>query len=147
MEPRATAFTLEAFSRALDETRRLSHASVRAEHILLALLQLTDGSAAAALDAAGAHRSEAARGLEELLPPAEAAPHPGEYPYHPSGAALIGRLIEEFPPRQEGRITSGRVLLGLLRLGNARIEQALAAAGVDIGTLASNLAADPDGAE
>ena len=146
MKPRATDLTLEAFRCALDETRRLSHASVRAEHILLGLLQLADGTASAALDACGVERAVVTRRLRESLPSAETTPHEGEYPYHPSGVTVLRKLT--FPESEAGTITSGRVLLVILGLEDDEVVTgAFASAGVDVSALVARLADDPQESE
>lgn len=147
MQPAVSEPAREAFLRGFDETRRLSHASVRAEHILLGVLHLSAGSASAALDATGVERAAWRRQLEKLLPPPEEAAHEGEYPYHPSGAALLGKLFAPDPADSAQRITSGRVLLELLRLERSFIGEATAKAGVDRASLLERLSADPDDSE
>jgi ATP-dependent Clp protease ATP-binding subunit ClpA len=144
MGPQATELAQEAFRRGLDETRRLNHDSVRAEHILLGVLQLSAGSASAALDAASVDRIAISRRLEELLPPGEAPPHPGEYPYHASGMALIRKVFPPPPGDQASKLTSGRVLLGLLSLDHGPIVEAMADAGVDRLSLVERLNANAD---
>ena len=139
MQPQTTEVTLDAFRRALVETKRLNHSAVRAEHILLGLLQLGVGSASAALDSCGVDRDVVRRRLEASLPTAEVASHEGEYPYHPSGAAVLQQLFGAFPVGHTGPITSGRVLLSLLSADSAAINQAFAAAGVAISALAARI--------
>lgn len=147
MQPHVTQFAQDAFRRGLEETRRLNHASVRAEHILLGVLQLSAGSASAALDSAGVDRVVLARRLEELLPPGETPRHAGEYPYHPSGAALIRHLFGPPPEGRPVKVTSGRVLLGLLTLKDSSVVEAMSSTDVNVPALASRLDSDPDGSE
>lgn len=146
MEPRVTAAAQEAFTRAVDETRRLSHASVRAEHIMLGVLKLVGGSAAEALDAAGVNRAVSSHKVEELLAAEELPAHTGEYPYHPSAAGLLRKLVGEVQKGELASLTSGRVLLELIS-GYPRIRDAIAETGVDVAALEGRLSADPQGSE
>ncbi len=77
---------------ALEELVARGHESVRAEHLLLGVLGLDVGEASAALDALGVDRSAVRHHLDVMIPSRALRERQGEYPYHPTGVAVLEQV-------------------------------------------------------
>lgn len=143
MKETSSPLAREAIRRAIDEMKRLRHDAVRAEHILLGLLELTVGSASTALDLEGVDRAEVRRRLKEILPPGTGdVREDGEYPFHPSGVRVLQGSMAELA--EGDRLRTAHLLLGILAIDSAPIGGALLAAGVDTASLAARLRSKPE---
>ncbi len=94
------------------EARRLGHGFVGTEHLLLALLELTDGLAFRVLDELGISKSRAEEqilGLIKRTTPAEE----GKLPFTPRAKAVLRRAMEEAVELGHNYIGTEHILLGL----------------------------------
>jgi ATP-dependent Clp protease ATP-binding subunit ClpA len=150
-----TKLVHESVQRAVDELRRLGHTAVRAEHLLLGVLAVPNGSASAALDALGIDRFAVRSQIEALLPVGSDAGHqlggesgpPREYPFHATGEAVLQNAMTEARDSGANTVTTARILLGVLATNDEPVLQALAAAGVSLPSLTSQLRLHPDDPE
>jgi ATP-dependent Clp protease ATP-binding subunit ClpA len=136
-----TNASLKALEEAVGELARRGHPALQAEHILLGLLSLSSGAAAAALDLVGVDRGVVRERLDGLFPPGEPTERRGEVPYAPSGAAVLQAGMEEAGRAGTGRLSTAALLLGVLTRPEGGAYTALVDAGVDIPRLESALRA------
>jgi Clp amino terminal domain, pathogenicity island component len=94
------------------EARHLGHGFVGTEHILLALLELTDGLAARALDEVGISKSMAEEQILELIKRTTPAEE-GKLPFTPRAKAVLRRAVEEALDLGHNYIGTEHLLLGL----------------------------------
>lgn len=132
-------------TRAQGEARDLGADSVGAEHLLLALAASDAGAATEALHSAGLdrdgvldalrlerERSLAVVGVADALPPPGPSAARGRgLPFTPSAKLALERSLRAAMALDSHRITSGHVLLGVLRADVGTVPRALEAAGVD----------------
>lgn len=133
-----------AFGGALEEVKRLRHDAVRAEHLLLAILAATVGSASKALDALSVDRNRVRGLIESELFPGDTAPHGGEYRYDESGAAVVKNALVSVGGVGTLRLSSARVLLAAVPDEDAPAWRILDRAGVDVPGLIGALRAKAD---
>jgi ATP-dependent Clp protease ATP-binding subunit ClpA len=147
MELQFTDVVPEVMRRATGELERLGHDSLRAEHILLGVLTVSDGSASAVLDSLGLDRSEVRSRIEALLPRGDRAGPQREYPIHASGQAVLEHAMAQARESGTGMVTTARILLGILALDDSPSLHAIAATGVAIPSLRSRLQAHAEDPE
>ena len=144
MQPQPTPLTVEVFRLAAETVRQRGHLEVRVEHILLALLSLEEGGAAAAVDARGTDREVVRVHLDAALPPSGDPAGDGELPYDPGAVDLLGRLFFRSREGDSEIITTADLLLAILDRRTAPAPEALAKASVDLSALAEALRARRD---
>ncbi len=125
------------FDVALEELVARGHESIRAEHLLLGVLGLGAGEASAALDALRVDRSAVRHHLDVMIPPRE---RQGEYPYHPSGVAVLQQAMTEARASGVDGLTSAHLLLGAIEAHGPNF-QALENSGVSMDALIAELRA------
>lgn len=135
----------KVFSEGAAEANRLRHPRFGAHHMLLAVLGLSDGAAAAVLDALRVDRVAARSWIEDSFPAGDAAPDRGEMPYDTSGMEVLQRAIGRARDAAADRVTTAHVLLGLLQTEEGPGYRALEAAGVDVPALIAALGDHPGG--
>ena len=136
-----TDHTLHAFELVMGEVRRLGHDRVRAEHIFLGVIGISEGSASCILDSMGVDRAVLRQSLEASLPAGEADPGRGELPYDQTGVAVIEVCMAEVQRTGAARLSTAQVLLGLLTAPGNSTNGALEAAGVSVPELEARLRA------
>ncbi len=125
---------------ALEELVARGHESVRAEHLLLGVLGLGAGEASAALDALSVDRSEVRHHLDVMIPARAPRERQGEYPYHPTGVAVLEQAMTEARASGIDRLTSAHLLVATIEAHGPN-SQALENAGVPVDALISELRA------
>ncbi len=116
------------------------HESIRAEHLLLGVLGLDVGEASAALDALLVDRSAVRHHLDVMIPSQAFRERQGEYPYHPTGVAVLEQAMTELRASGVDRLTSAHLLLGAIEAHGPN-SQALENSGVPVDALISELRA------
>jgi len=94
---------------AQEEARRLNHAYIGSEHVLLGLLRVSDGNAAAALGRVGVSldvvRQQLDRGVDE----------PGPHlPFTPAAKKCLELAMAHAQQREDEHVGTEHLLLGLL---------------------------------
>jgi len=102
-----------ALSEAEREAHRLGHGFVGTEHILLALLEVTDGLAARVLGEAGISKSLAEEHILALIKRG-IAPDEGRLPFTPRAKAVLRRSVEEALRLGHNYVGTEHLLLGLV---------------------------------
>ena len=125
---------------ALEELVARGHESVRAEHLLLGVLRLGTGEAAAALDALRVDRSAVRHHLDVMIPPGALRERQGEYPYDPTGVAVLQQAMTEAQASGVDQLTSAHLLLGAIEAHGPNF-QALENSGVSMDALIAELRA------
>ena len=128
------------FDVAVDELAARGHESVRAEHLLLGVLGLDAGEASAALDALSVDRSEVRHHLDVMIPARAPRERQGEYPYDPTGVAVLQQAMTEAQASGIDRLTSAHLLMGAIEAHRPNF-QALENSGVPVDALISELRA------
>ncbi len=95
------------------EAHRLGHGFVGTEHILLALLEATDGLAARVLEDAGISKSMAEDQILALIKRGTASDE-GKLPFTPRAKAVLRRAVEEALRLGHNYVGTEHLLLGLL---------------------------------
>lgn len=139
---RFTAPARQAVVLAQEEAKRLHHAYVGTEHLLLGLLAEggsgggegdngNDGGgvAAQALRDAGITLDAARAGLVKLVAPGEQAPS-GQLPFTPRAKKVLELALREAMHLRHDHISTEHLLLGLLREGEGLAVQLIVSAGV-----------------
>ena len=116
------------------------HESVRAEHLLLGVLRLDVGEASAALDALGVDRSAVRHHLDVMIPAQALRERQGEYPYHPTGVAVLELAMTEVRASGIDQLTSVHILMAAVEAHGPN-SQALENSGVPLDTLIGELRA------
>jgi ATP-dependent Clp protease ATP-binding subunit ClpA len=119
-----------AFQLASESATELGHEALQAEHLLIGLLGLQLGSAAAAMDSVGVDRATLQERLAQSLPPGTEGERQKEYPYAPSGLAAVQRAVTAAQTTPRRVLTSAQVMLGVL--GHPPIRDLLEELGVPI---------------
>lgn len=115
---------------AQEEARRLGHATIGTEHLLIALLVDDEGEASHALPshvstAAVRTHVEAVAGRDQHAPA-------GDIPFGPEAKEALMGALQEAEGLGHEHVGTGHLLLGLLREGDGRACQALEALGADV---------------
>jgi ATP-dependent Clp protease ATP-binding subunit ClpC len=98
---------------ATDEARRLGHAGVGTEHLLLGLLSEDDGVPAEVLRTAGATFPAARHKVAEVVG-GDGTPADGELALTPRAQRALDRASRFARQERESEVTTGHVLLGVL---------------------------------
>ena len=125
---------------AVEELVARGHESVRAEHVLLGVLGLSAGEASEALDALGVDRPVVRHHIDVMIPPGALRERQGEYPYHPTGVAVLQQAMSEAQASGIDRLTSAHLLLGAIEAHGPN-SVALENSGVPVDTLIGELRA------
>lgn len=127
---------------ATTEARRLDHARVGTEHLLLGLLLDDDGEAAELLRAAGAHLPAARHKVVEAVGADAGSPNGEALPFTPRAQRALERAGRFSRKEREPEVTGGHVLLGVLDVEGLAC-QVLRGLGVDIVHLRDTVVAVP----
>lgn len=111
---------------AQEEARLLGHDVIGTEHFLLALIHEGDGIAAQALDSLGVSLTGARAQVQELRPPLEGRAG-GSLPFTARAKNVLELSLREALQLGHNHIGTEHMLLGLVREGEGRGIQALAA--------------------
>ena len=102
-----------AVSQSEREAHRLGHGFVGTEHILLGLLDVTDGLAARVLDGVGISKSAVEGSILSLIKPGTAS-EDGTLPFTPRAKAVLRHAAEEALRLSHNYVGTEHLLLGLL---------------------------------
>jgi ATP-dependent Clp protease ATP-binding subunit ClpA len=116
---------------AQEEARMLRHNRIGTEHILLGLIQVDDGIAAASLEALGISRSAVREQIEEIIGTGRWAP-PVNIPYAPQAKRVLDMSLREALALGHHTIGTEHILLGLIRDGENPAARVLASLGAEL---------------
>jgi ATP-dependent Clp protease ATP-binding subunit ClpA len=116
---------------AQEEARMLRHNRIGTEHILLGLVQVDDGIAAASLEALGISRSAVREQIEEIIGTGRWAP-PVNIPYAPQAKRVLDMSLREALALGHHTIGTEHILLGLIREGESPAARVLASLGAEL---------------
>jgi Clp amino terminal domain, pathogenicity island component len=102
-----------AVSQSEREAHRLGHGFVGTEHILLGLLDVTDGLAARILDQVGISKAAVEENILSLIKPGSAS-EDGTLPFTPRAKAVLRHAAEEALRLSHNYVGTEHLLLGLL---------------------------------
>ena len=102
-----------AVSQSEREAHRLGHGFVGTEHILLGLLDVSDGLAARILDGVGISKSAVEESILSLIKPGTAS-EDGTLPFTPRAKAVLRHAAEEALRLSHNYVGTEHLLLGLL---------------------------------
>jgi hypothetical protein len=116
---------------AQEETRRLGHASVGTEHLLLGLLAEPEGVGARALVALGLSLDGLRAEVERVVGRGQGAPA-GHLPFQPRSKKILELSLREALGLGHNYIGTEHILLGLVREGEGVAAQVLLGRGADL---------------
>jgi ATP-dependent Clp protease ATP-binding subunit ClpC len=116
---------------AQEEARRLNHAHIGTEHLLLGLIHEGEGVAARALEALGIERAAVRREVEEIVGRGQHPP-PGHIAFTPRAKTALELSLREANQLGHNYIGTEHILLGLLREGDGVAARVLVKMGVDL---------------
>jgi ATP-dependent Clp protease ATP-binding subunit ClpC len=116
---------------AQEEARMLRHNRIGTEHLLLGLIQVDDGIAAASLEALGISRAAVRERVEEIIGTGRWAP-PVNIPYAPQAKRVLDMSLREALALGHHTIGTEHILLGLIREGESPAAQVLATLGAEL---------------
>jgi ATP-dependent Clp protease ATP-binding subunit ClpA len=116
---------------AQEEARMLRHNRIGTEHILLGLIQVDDGIAAASLEALGISRAAVREQVEEIIGTGRWAP-PVNIPYAPQAKRVLDMSLREALALGHHTIGTEHILLGLIREGESPAARVLASLGAEL---------------
>jgi hypothetical protein len=119
---------------AQEESRMLQHNYIGTEHLLLGLLHTGEGVAAEALTSAGASLEDVRQQVVRIVGPGKKEPI-GSIPFTPRAKKVLELSLRESLELGDELITSGHILLALMREGSGVAMEALAQLRVDFPTL------------
>ena len=111
---------------AQEEARELDHNYIGTEHLLLGLLVASDSVASASLTALGYTRDGARASVEAMVGRGKASPG-GHIPFTPRAKKVLELSLREALQLKHNYIGTEHILLGLVREGEGRAAQILAA--------------------
>ena len=94
------------------EVERMRHEYVGTEHILLAMLASTEGTARRVLESLGAGAERLRKEILNLIPNGIRRPRAREHPFTPRARKCLDAAVEE---AGDGAVREGHVLMGLVR--------------------------------
>jgi hypothetical protein len=116
---------------AQEEARRLGHASVGTEHLLLGLLAEPDGIGARALVALGISLEAVRAQVEEIVGQGEGTPA-GHLPFRPRSKKVLELSLREALQLGHNYLSTEHIVLGLVREGEGVAAQVLLRRGADL---------------
>lgn len=123
---------------AQEESRNLGHDHIGTEHLLLGLLRVPDGLAARALGSRGV-RIEAARAVVVSIGVPGEPPRAGMVPFTPGAKQALELSLREALRLEHAHIDTEHLLLGLLKVPDAKAARVLADWDVDAASLREEL--------
>ena len=120
---------------ARQEAGRLNHDYIGTEHILLGLVRLGEGVAAAVLEKLGLDLETIKVGVDKLVTKGSATMMMGEVPYTPRAKRALELAVEEARSLGHNYIGTEHLLLGLISEGEGVAAQVLLNLGVDLDTM------------
>jgi ATP-dependent Clp protease ATP-binding subunit ClpC len=117
---------------AVREAQRFGHEYIGTEHVLLGILQETDGVAFAVLSRLGVDQQQVRNQAEQLIQPGAGwGANTGRMPLTPSTRRSVRYAADEASVRGESAITADHLFLGLLRESEGVAYQVLVNLGLD----------------
>ncbi len=142
-----SALTQRAFFQLRDLALERGHAFVAPAHILLGLLNLEQGVAAAVLDALDVDRDALRLAAERDLPAGSPVQPMVELPYTPPAVAVLEGMAREARDAGTTRITTGHVLVALLQPAAGPMPSVGALVVGDLDALRAHVAGAPRSAQ
>lgn len=134
--------TRHVFELAKEEVIRLKHEYFGAEHILLGLLDMSDGAACRAFDSVGVDRDAVRSQVEAMYPVGNASTERREVPYDQTGIAVLQNMAAEARRLGVTQISTGYLLLASLLSPQEPSYRALQNAGVNVPDVVKAIQAD-----
>jgi ATP-dependent Clp protease ATP-binding subunit ClpA len=116
---------------AQEEARKLNHAYIGTEHLLLGLIHEGEGVAARALEALGIERAAVRREVEEIVGRGQHPPS-GHIAFTSRAKKALELSLREANQLGHNYIGTEHILLGLLREGDGVAAQVLVKMGIDL---------------
>jgi ATP-dependent Clp protease ATP-binding subunit ClpC len=116
---------------AQEEARMLNHSYIGSEHILLGLIQESDGVAARALESLGISPDNVRQQVEEVIGRGQHAPT-GHIPFTPRAKKVLELSLREALQLGHTYIGTEHILLGLIRESDGVAAQILVGLGMDL---------------
>ena len=116
---------------AQEEARMLDHNYIGTEHLLLAIIDEGEGSAARALTALGVSLAATRQEVEDIIGRGAQAPS-GHIPFTPRAKKVLELSLREAQLLGGDYIGTEHLLLGLIREGDGVAAQVLVSSGVDL---------------
>jgi ATP-dependent Clp protease ATP-binding subunit ClpC len=118
---------------AQDEARTLNHDYIGTEHLLLGLLDESEGLAAKALESLGIGLAAVRGRVEDAVPPGQYARPAGHIAFTPRAKKVLELSLSEAKLLGHRYVGTEHILLGLLGEGDGVAAQVLRALGADLG--------------
>ena len=116
------------------QARVRSHDWIGTEHLLLGLNQDGDGTAVKTLNALGNSMPAAQARIDDILGPGQRTPRPGPLPHTPRSRRVLELAGHEANRLGHRQVSTGHILLALIRESDGIAGQVLAAQGADLAT-------------
>ena len=114
-----------------EEARMLDHNWIGTEHLLLGVLREGDGVAARALESLGISLQPVRQQIEEIIGPVQQVPAE-HIPFTPRSKKVLELSLRESLQLGHDRVSTGHILLGLIREGDGVAAQVLVRLGADL---------------
>lgn len=115
-----------------EEARMRSHDWIGTEHLLLGLLQDGNGVAIKALRSLGISLEAARQQVDGIIGPGQQAPRPGRLPFTPRSKKVLELSSEEARLLGHNYVSTGHILLSLIRESDGVAAQVLVRLGADL---------------
>jgi hypothetical protein len=116
--------------RVQEEARMLGHDYIGTEHLLLGLIHEGEGVAVRALESVGISPEAVRQQVQEIIGQGQQAPS-GDIPFTPRAKKVLELSLRE-ALRDRDQISTGHILLGLIREGDGVAAQVLVKLGADL---------------
>jgi hypothetical protein len=123
-----------------EEAKRLNHNFVGTEHLLLGLIQDGNGVAIKALKSLGISPEAARQQVDEIIGTGQQAPRAGRLPFTPRSKKALELSSEEAGLLGHNYVSTGHILLGLIRESDGVAGQVLVSLGADLTTARQQVA-------
>ena len=128
---------------AQEESGRLHHDYIGTEHLLLGLLRVEDGGAAAILADRRVDLAGARRRVEEIIGPGQAGDEADHIPFTPRAKKILEMALREAMELGQRHIGTEHLLLAMLREGGGVGARILQAYDVDLVSVRQRVAEGP----
>jgi Clp amino terminal domain, pathogenicity island component len=117
-----------------EEARMRGHDWIGTEHLLLGLIQDGNGSAIKALKSLGISLEAARQQVDEIIGTGQQVPRAGRLPFTPRSRKVLELSSDEAQLLGHDYVSTGHILLGLIRDSDGVAGQVLATLGADLTT-------------
>jgi ATP-dependent Clp protease ATP-binding subunit ClpC len=123
-----------------EEAKSRNHDWIGTEHILLGLIQDGNGVAVKALKSLGINLKAARRQVDEIVGPGQQVPRAGRLPFTPRSQKVLGFASDEARLLGQNYVSTGHILLSLIRDSDGVAGQVLVSRGADLATARQQVA-------